>query len=212
MELIELRPNEPQEMALAGEISPCKLPNGLGCLYTLADGRILHLGESVARSVADLQLKPGETFRVCLHQKGSGLPYWSVWLSPETERARAAAEAPDLAEQLSASLELVGRRRRSAETAVPARGFLAATGTDGAAAVPAASSKPAIAAVSGSRCRSEGPIPYNVAFREIVGLVARELAAAGEQWSDQARQDAVSTLFIAAGKAGWLGLWEREAA
>ena len=193
MQLVTFEPNQPQKLCLGRDTEPCTLPNGAGCLYTLSDGRLLHLAPAVI-----------------LHQRGAELPFWSVWLSNETEQARAEAEAPELERQLAASIE-VARRRRSPDSAGSDRPQLAATGTDGPSAVPAISRKPAIAAVAGRR-RGEGQIPYNVAFREIVGLVARELAAAGEQWSDQARQDAVSTLFIAAGKAGWLGVWEREAA
>lgn len=207
--IVEFSPNEPQEFTLKRDSRPYTLPNQAGSLYTLSDGRILHLSPVCAQAIADLRLGPNESFRVCLHQKGNGLPYWSAWLSPETEKARAAAEAPELERQLAESISIVRGRRRSPETAVLERADLPATGTEGAA-LPAISRKPAIAAVAGDRRGKPGPIPYNVAFREIVKLVASELLQAGEQWSDQARQDAVSTLFIAAGKAGWLGLWERE--
>jgi hypothetical protein len=209
MQIVEFLPNEPQQMTLERDSRPYSLPNGAGCLYTLSDGRIMHLSPECARAVADLKLGP-EEIRVCLHQRGSGLAYWSAWLSPETEKARAAAETPELERQLAASIEIASRRRRSPETAVCDRGALPPTGTDGPAPLPALSRKPAIAAVASGKRKPEGPIPYNVAFREIVKLVASELLQASEQWSDQARQDAVSTLFIAAGKAGWLGVWERE--
>ena len=32
----------------------------------------------------------------------------------------------------------------------------------------------------------------------------------GEQWSDAARQDLVSTVLITAQREGWLALWKRE--
>jgi hypothetical protein len=48
-----------------------------------------------------------------------------------------------------------------------------------------------------------------VAFRETVQFVTAELKAAGEQWSDQAKQDMVSTVLIAASKSGLVGVWER---
>lgn len=54
-------------------------------------------------------------------------------------------------------------------------------------------------------------IPYNVAFREILGWVTTGLKEAGEQWSDQARQDMVSTVIIQASRDGFLGVWERPA-
>lgn len=196
MQLIQFKPNEPQELTLGSDIQPAVLPHNAGALYSLADGRILHLGERPAQALADLGLAAGESFRICLHQKSGELPCWSAWLSPETERKRAVAETSELEKQLAASLDMVNLGRKPA---------LAATGTEGAAVLPFAMPKKA----SAGRKSGNGPIPYNVAFREIVALVASELKTCGEQWSDTARQDAVSTLFIAAGKAGWLGVWER---
>jgi hypothetical protein len=56
------------------------------------------------------------------------------------------------------------------------------------------------------------PIPFNLAFREVVGFVTKELNASGEQWSEQSRQDLASTVLIAASKAGWISPWERAEA
>lgn len=53
-------------------------------------------------------------------------------------------------------------------------------------------------------------IPFDRAFREAVELVQRGLRETGEQWSDSARQDAVSTVLIAAVKEGWIGPWEQK--
>jgi hypothetical protein len=52
-------------------------------------------------------------------------------------------------------------------------------------------------------------IPYNVAFREVLSFVTAELKQTGEQWSDQARQDMISTVLISASNSGLLSLWER---
>jgi hypothetical protein len=54
-------------------------------------------------------------------------------------------------------------------------------------------------------------VPFNRAFTEVVQIVQNGLKETGEQWSDQARQDAVSTILIAATKEGWIGPWERQA-
>ena len=54
-----------------------------------------------------------------------------------------------------------------------------------------------------------GRVPYNVAFREIVGFVISELKASGEQWTDQSRQGLVSTVIISASRQGLLDIWER---
>ena len=52
-------------------------------------------------------------------------------------------------------------------------------------------------------------IPYNVAFREVLGFVTQGLKDAGEQWTDQARQDMISTVLISASNNGLLSVWER---
>jgi len=53
------------------------------------------------------------------------------------------------------------------------------------------------------------PIPWNLAFREVLAFVTTELKDAGEQWTDQAKQDMVSTVLISASNSGLLSLWER---
>jgi hypothetical protein len=40
--------------------------------------------------------------------------------------------------------------------------------------------------------------------------VTAELKQTGEQWSDQARQDMISTVLISASNSGLLSLWERN--
>lgn len=160
MQIVHFTPNEPQELTLGSQTSPVALPNGSGCLYTLSDGRTLHLGASVAQSLADLRLGPGENFRVCLHQNGNGLGYWSVWLSPDTEKARAAAKLQKLERQLVESLELVSRRKVRGTPA------MLATGTDG----PLPSRKPALAAVAGGRREKSGADPCECRVRGNPGL------------------------------------------
>lgn len=209
MQFVAFEPNKPQEVALSDNPGPFKLPSGSGCLFSLSDGRWMHLDGRTAQSVADLALQPGETFRVCLQGQPGGIAYWSVWLSPETEKGRTAAEAPDLERQLAESLQLVARRKG----AIPAIGdtpVLAPTGTEGPAPLPVR--KPAIAAVASAKRERHPGIPLNVAFREVVRFVCAELNASGEQWSENSRQDMISTVLIAAQKANLLCVWEREEA
>ena len=78
-----------------------------------------------------------------------------------------------------------------------ARLFAQGTGTYGPAPRPAIHPGP-------------GRIPMNVAFREVVQFVTLELKQSGEQWSDQSRQDLVSTIIISAGRQGLLDVWERS--
>lgn len=54
MEFISFEPNQPQELALAVDSGPFKLPGGCGCLFSLQGGRTLHLSERTAQSLADV--------------------------------------------------------------------------------------------------------------------------------------------------------------
>jgi hypothetical protein len=184
---IQFEPNKPETLVF-GDSRPVALSSG-EVAYTLGDGRLLRLAPAVARSLADLKLARGEEFRICLQLGGPADPYWSVWLAPETEKARAEADFPVIS------------RLSPGYLPNPGQGEL----FEGAAALRPNSLKLAI-------CDRRGRIPMNVAFREITRFVLAELDAAGEVWGESARQDLVSTLFIAAGKAGWLGPWERGAA
>lgn len=60
-----------------------------------------------------------------------------------------------------------------------------------------------------AQARADSRIPMDQAFREVVGFVTGILKDSGEQWSDQSRQDFVSTVFISAQKLGILKVWER---
>lgn len=59
------------------------------------------------------------------------------------------------------------------------------------------------------RATAPTKVPANIAFGEIVAFVNQELKYRNEQWNDEARQAAVCTMFIEAGKQGWLAPWER---
>ena len=215
MKFIHFEPNQPQSFVMP-PTGPYKLPQENSAVIPLSGGDWLFLGQALASSLDALKLQPGEEFAICLYQD-RGIPHWECWLTPGTEKARAAAELAklDLETQLRASLKVVqGRKERSSGEAV-SPGFLAPTGTEGPGPMPAPSARkvPAIAAApAGGRKSRGGPIPLNIAFREIVQFVVAELKDSGEQWSDQCRQDLVSTVMIAAQKAGLLGVWERDEA
>jgi len=81
---------------------------------------------------------------------------------------------------------------------------LSATGTDGVSA-----SSVSTGSIKPTAFRPPGPIPFNIAFREVLQFVTAELKAAGEQWSDQSRQDIASTILISAAKSKLIGVWER---
>ena len=94
-----------------------------------------------------------------------------------------------LEEQLAASIEAVNAERNGTQLHFPDLGPVLVT----PASQPASPAPP-------KRPPSGGRVPYDVALRQIVAVVVRNLSECGEQWSDGARQDLVSTLFIAATK------------
>ena len=92
-------------------------------------------------------------------------------------------------EQLAASIEAVNAERNGTQLHFPGLGPVLVT----PASQPAPPAPP-------KRPPFGGRVPYDVALRQIVAVVVRNLSECGEQWSDGARQDLVSTLFIAATK------------
>jgi hypothetical protein len=53
-------------------------------------------------------------------------------------------------------------------------------------------------------------IPYNVAFREVLGFVNAELRKSGEAWSPEAKQRVVAGILQSMERWGVLCLWERK--
>jgi hypothetical protein len=82
---------------------------------------------------------------------------------------------------------------------------LKGTGTYGPAPEPVI--LPAVASVP-KKLPPAGQIPANVAVREILAFICTDPNT--QNWSDQARQDLASTVYIATVKQGFIGLWERE--
>lgn len=194
-------PNIPQVVSLASQEEDID-SDTLETSYPLSDGRTLLLGRSDATRLNLLDLRPGETFGLCRRFQDERMiaTDLDIWLTPATEQARAAAEQQR--QQPEISRKPVTRRRKVQEIAPapqtasqPAQG----NGTYG----PAPQPRPALATATTAR------IPWNIAFREVAAFVAQELKQIGEQWSDQARQDAVSTILIAEAKAGRITTWER---
>ena len=210
--IVEFRDNEPKTLSLEhGEgYRFSDRFNNPRIRYNLVGGDVLFVDVPTSNSIRNLELQPGEAFCICTYKKGRNR-LWNVWLSPETEKARAEAEKPQVASMLEdmvpvlrASVEAVQRKKAGVLTmpapkpSVQPAPELPATGTYGAAP------RPQIGAAAVPR-----KIPMNVAFQEIVQFVNEGLKSAGDGWNDGCRQDLVSTVFIAASKAGYLTLWER---
>jgi hypothetical protein len=197
---VHFQPNEPQTLALQ---EPRREQFGdYEITYTLTDGRLLKVSKAVAAKINELDLQPGETFGICKQmvfneQRRRDTPSWSVWLTPESEHARAKQEmqpAMTLADVKRPKIRSI-RKRAATPSQQTALTFDKGTGTYGPLPLPNTLRPPRI--------------PYNVAFREVLQFVTKELKEQGEQWTDQARQDMVSTVLISASNNGLLSLWER---
>jgi hypothetical protein len=178
-------------------------------LYGLLDGRRMYCDLKLDAAIRQLAPRPGESFTICKHKdpQDARVNVWTVWLTAESERRRAAEEVPQIAAQFAEPMPANVREMKISAVPVHQIAALAPTGTDGPTPQPKPNTGPQLAPAS-SKPRSN-VIPFNVAFRETVEFVTKELKAAGEQWSDQAKQDMVSTVLIAASKSGLVGVWER---
>jgi hypothetical protein len=146
---------------------------------------------------------------------------WFIRLTTRSEKARAEAGEPGtLACQLEASIGAVQEQQRATAPPTPIRRpakrqpapeiqprlFDRGTGTHGPA--PALELAPLILpAAAAARKIRPGQIPANVAVREILAFIKSDPSTAN--WGDQAVQDLLCTVYIAAVKAGHVGLWER---
>jgi hypothetical protein len=127
-------------------------------------------------------------------------------LTAKSEQLRAEQEAAVLAEatkrdlpgQLKASVLRQMPKSANAATQAPPEGQKG-TGTYGA--VPQV-------AYAGRKAKAEA-VPFNVAFVEVTRFVVDGLKSVGEQWNDQAKQDAICSVLISASRQGLLSLWER---
>ena len=211
--------NEPQILALAdpqGEYDPDQEQ----VEYPTADGRTLILETSAAARLNQLFLRPGESFGICRQweqtKKGT-IPRFDFWLTPASEQARAAEESGNPEPQRPAS---IATAQPSPESPAPIPQRRQRRATVQAMPVPQPTEQPQLWDQRGNGTYGPAPrpaihpgpgrIPMNVAFREVVQFVTLELKQSGEQWSDQSRQDLVSTIIISAGRQGLLDVWERS--
>jgi hypothetical protein len=141
--VVKFAPNAPVEVALKfalpGKIISTR--SGERVLYTLADDRAMFLDLPVARKVEDLGVNVREKFFICRPPSSKKDAEWTVWLSPEAEKARAEVEMGRNPQQkFSAQQEFAPLERqtqKSVELTKP--GKLGELG-DGTFAVPAGAS------------------------------------------------------------------------
>ena len=92
---VHFKTNEPQTLSL--QEPRAEHFGEYQITYTLTDGQLLKVSKIVAAQINELDLQPGETFVMCKQmifneQRKRLTPSWTVWLSPESEKARAKQE------------------------------------------------------------------------------------------------------------------------
>ena len=106
-EVVKFAPNVPVEVALKyampGKIISTRA--GERVLYTLADERVMFMDLGVARKIEDLGVNVREKFFVCRPPSGKKDAEWTVWRSPEAEKAEVVEAAPAPQPELKAEEE-----------------------------------------------------------------------------------------------------------
>jgi hypothetical protein len=195
-------------------------------VYQTTTGDLLVLPRPAVIALNMCEPRPGEEIVIQKHWSGKtgDSPQWTVALSTRSELSRAseATDSQDLTEQLERSIEALKPKESPVALPVPIRkpakkqdhpeqprlfDRRKGTGTDGPApqeAPPIAAPVPARAV---ARYQKPGQIPANIAVREVLHWVNADPNTIN--WSDQSKQDLLSTILIAAYRAGHIGLWER---
>jgi hypothetical protein len=197
-ETIHFAPNVPVLLCLADPEGTWDTELRQG-QYQTTTGQSFTLPRVAVVALNLLEPRPGEEIQICRHWKGRPTDpiEWTVCLSPTSEKLRARQEMAR--GEAETGQDLIGALQASIDRTQRAKPILEPP------SVVKRPVKPASSANNGHRV-----IPWNVAFREVSAFVAKELAANHLQWSDAAQQDALSTILIAAAKAGHIGLWERS--
>lgn len=227
MKTITIAPNRPLTLALQDPEGQFDHETGNG-LYQTTTGELLTLPRPAVVALNLIEPRPGEEIRILKSWSGKYAEpsQWSIQLTARSEQARANAgegstpsdgtDTPEgMPEPVKAPVAPPTPIRRpakqpKAEPQVQPRLFDGrGTGTHGPAPdlEPAMPGPVILPAAAIGRRRIEGQIPANIAVREILQFINGDLGTAN--WSDQARQDLASTVYIAAVKNGQVGPWER---
>lgn len=226
MKTITIAPNRPLVLALQDPSGEFDFDTGQGRYLTTA-GELVTLPRPAVVILNELDPRPGEEIRITKSWSGKyGEPsQWSIELTSRSEMARADAEntsapledletgnpAPEPVKAVVAPPTPIRRPAKPPKTEPQVQPRLfdgRGTGTHGPA--PALEPVTAMPLILPAAARSRiqvGQIPANIAVREILQFINGDPGTAN--WSDQARQDLASTVYIAAVKNGQVGLWER---
>lgn len=197
MKPLTIIPNRPTIVELIDPEGSFDFDSGIGRYMTPA-GEVLTLPRPAVVQLNALDLRPGEPVRILKRWTGrtQDRPEWEI-SRPKPQEAQ---EAPAAATQPEPPVP-IQRASRPPQSSNQTRLFdLRGTGTDGPS--------PAPAPLAIARPRKVGPIPANIAVREILEFINADPGA--RNWGDQARQDLASTILIAAFRAKYIGLWERK--
>jgi len=133
LDKVKFEQNIPQSVTLrhpAGKIVTGRF--GDQVYYSLEGGQCMYLDLDVAQKINMLEPQPGENVVIC--KRNSKI--WDVWLSPETEKMRAAKERPSLEADLRASLADVNQKRYATLTVPVGNGYHDAAPAPAPAAAP----------------------------------------------------------------------------
>src|SRR5271165_4375755 len=109
--ILRFEPNIPVQLSLKWtDGKPWDGKFGPQVLFSLTDGRTMFLPPDTAKQIALLGVEPGESFFICKRKNGTR-NVWDLWLTPETEKARARQEEPEIERQLRESVNQVQERR-----------------------------------------------------------------------------------------------------
>jgi hypothetical protein len=192
---------------------------GERAMYSLTDGRVMYVDSLGAARIKSLDVQPGEMFFVVKRKNGRLTDYVAFregqeppapdqrWSAPASAKPKPAYKTPDLVasvaarnaaangeqpsdleRQLAQSIDMVERKKLEAKL----NQHIDAPAANGNGTVKTPPTK----------------IPMDRAVVDAVRMVQAAMRETGEQWSDEARQDLVSTVLIAAQREGWVTMWK----
>lgn len=203
-EKIVFTPNVPVQVALKfadGKEVEGRFGNQM--LFSLVDGRVMYANMDLAAKINLIEPRKAEPFMICQRWTGKkgDQRQWDVWRPDPDERQPVAKVTPE------PPPEPPDRRAGASVTApTPVRQIAEATQQH--------SNGNGLNGNGFNRVNPALPIPptkipMNEAVVEAVKMVQHAMKVTGEQWSDQSRQDMVSTILITAQREGWLARWTR---
>jgi hypothetical protein len=230
---VEFQVNLPELVALKFPTprGPFQTRGGERFMYTLIDDRVLFVDPALAQQITSLGVNVRETFYIQLKWSGKrdDPKTWLMWLSPETEKARAAAEsvalentpASDLENKLADSLAVANAHRMVGEQAngtfvVPAlplrppmkstQSQARAQGTEMQGSAPASAAPTRVATVPIKAAYGAAMIEFLVMAGRAAQAAQKTLGAegAGLQLDSRDVCALATTAFIQAAREGWI--------